>query len=126
VTAGRRRVLCVEDDREMIDLISLILEQRGYEVEGVTSGAEGLRAARRERPDLILLDLMMPEMDGWEVLRQLKNEDSLASVPVVVVTAKAQNIDRVLGLHIAGVDDYVTKPFGPEELLERIEKVLAR
>jgi len=110
----------------MIDLISLILEQRGYEVEGVTSGAEGLRAARRERPDLILLDLMMPEMDGWEVLRQLKNEDSLASVPVVVVTAKAQNIDRVLGLHIAGVDDYVTKPFGPEELLERIEKVLAR
>jgi len=126
VTARRRRVLCVEDDREMIDLISLILEQRGYEVEGVTSGAEGLRAARRERPDLILLDLMMPEMDGWEVLRQLKNEDSLASVPVVVVTAKAQNIDRVLGLHIAGVDDYVTKPFGPEELLERIEKVLAR
>ena len=70
-------------------------------------------------PDLVLLDLMMPDVDGWEVYRQIKANEELGDVPVIVVTAKAQGIDRVLGLHIAGVDDYITKPFGPKELIAK-------
>ena len=75
-------------------------------------------------PDLVLLDLMMPDMDGWEVYRQIKANDRLKRIPVIAVTAKAQGIDRVLGLHIAGMDDFVTKPFGPQELVTSVEHVL--
>jgi DNA-binding response OmpR family regulator len=81
---------------------------------------------RQEKPDLVLLDLMMPGVDGWEVYRQIKADDELKHIPVIVVTAKAQSIDRVLGLHIARVDDYITKPFGPSELLHSIDRVLAK
>jgi DNA-binding response OmpR family regulator len=121
----KKRVLCVEDEPEMIDLIKLILERRGFEVLGAVGGKEGLEVIRREMPDLVLLDLMMPEVDGWEVFRQMKADEQLEDIPVVVVTAKAQSIDKVLGLHIAKVDDYVTKPFGPQELLKSVNKVLA-
>ncbi len=121
----KKRVLCIEDEQEMIDLIKLILERRGFEVLGGVGGMEGLEVIRREKPDLILLDLMMPEIDGWEVYRQMKADEQLKDIPVIVVTAKAQSIDKVLGLHIAKVDDYVTKPFGPQELLKSINKVLA-
>jgi two-component system response regulator VicR len=122
----KKRVLCIEDEPEMIDLIKLILERRGFEVLGAVGGKEGLEVIRREMPDLILLDLMMPEVDGWEVFRQMKADEQLKDIPVVVVTAKAQSIDKVLGLHIAKVDDYVTKPFGPQELLKSVDKVLAK
>jgi CheY-like chemotaxis protein len=76
------------------------------------------------KPDLVLLDLMMPDMDGWEVYQKMKTDDDLKGIPVIVVTAKAQSIDKVLGLHIAKVEDYVTKPFGPQELLQAVNKVL--
>jgi DNA-binding response OmpR family regulator len=121
----KKKILCIEDEPEMIDLIKLILERKGFEVLGAVGGEEGLEVIRREMPDLILLDLMMPEVDGWEVFRQMKADEQLNSIPVIVVTAKAQSIDKVLGLHIAKVDDYVTKPFGPQELLSSIDKVLA-
>jgi two-component system response regulator VicR len=120
----KKRVLCIEDEPEMIDLISLILERKGFQVIGAVGGVEGIDAIRREKPDLILLDLMMPEVDGWEVYRRLKADETISDIPVIVVTAKAQSIDKVLGLHIAKVDDYVTKPFGPRELLESVERVL--
>ena len=120
----KRLILCIEDEREMIDLIRIILEKRGFEVKGALSGEEGLKLAREEKPDLILLDLMMPGMDGWEVYRQLKNDDALKDIPVIVVTAKSQGIDKVLGLYIAKVDDYISKPFGPNELVESINKIL--
>jgi len=121
----KKRVLCIEDDPEMIDLIKLILERKGFEVLEAVGGEEGLEVSRREMPDLILLDLMMPEVDGWEVFRQMRADEQLKDIPVIVVTAKAQSIDKVLGLHIAKVDDYVTKPFGPQELLKSVNKVLA-
>jgi DNA-binding response OmpR family regulator len=124
--ADKRRVLCIEDEEEMIDLIRLILERKGFEVLGAVGGQEGLDAVRREKPDLVLLDLMMPDVDGWEVYRQMKSDADLKSIPVVVVTAKAQSIDKVLGLHIAKVDDYVTKPFGPGDLLESVERVFQK
>ncbi len=118
-------ILCIEDEPEMIDLIRLILNRRGFEVKGANGGKEGLEFVRKEKPDLVLLDLMMPDMDGWEVYQQLKSDEELKHIPVIIVTAKAQSIDKVLGLHIAKVDDYVTKPFGPQELLQSIEKVLS-
>lgn len=120
------RVVCVEDEPEMIDLVRLILSRRGFEVIGAPSGQEGLQTIERLRPDLVLLDLMMPDMDGWEVYQRMKANTALHHIPVIVVTAKAQSIDKMLGLHIAKVDDYITKPFGPSELLSSIERVLAR
>ena len=119
-----KRILCIEDHPEMIDLIRLILERRGFKVEGAVGGRTGLEAVLRNPPDLVLLDLMMPDIDGWEVYRQIKARDDLREIPVIVVTAKAQGIDRVLGLQIAGVDDYITKPFGPKELVSSVERVL--
>ena len=119
-----KRVVCIEDEPEMIDLVRLILGRKGFNVIGANGGIEGLETVQREHPDLVLLDLMMPDMDGWEVYQQMKADEELRSIPVVVVTAKAQSIDKVLGLHIAKVDDYITKPFGPQELLESVEKIL--
>jgi len=120
----KKVVVCIEDEPEMIELVKLILGRRGFELVGAVGGREGLETVRELKPDLVLLDLMMPDMDGWEVYQQMKTDDDLKSIPVIVVTAKAQSIDKVLGLHIAKVDDYVTKPFGPQELLQSVNKVL--
>jgi two-component system, OmpR family, response regulator VicR len=119
-------ILCIEDEPEMIDLIRLILSRRGFEIRGANSGLEGLEIIRKDHPDLVLLDLMMPEMDGWEVYQQMKADETTKTIPVIVVTAKAQSIDKVLGLHIAKVDDYIAKPFSPQELLASVEKVLGQ
>lgn len=123
-TQNPLRVLYIEDDPEMITLVSLILNRRNYQVTGATGGQEGLDIVRHQSPDLILLDLMMPEMDGWDVYQQLKSSETTRQIPVIVITAKAQAIDRVLGLHIAKVDDYISKPFRPAELLESIDRIL--
>jgi len=118
-----KHILCIEDEPEMIDLIRLILGRRGFNVVGAAGGKEGLEKVRQEPPDLILLDLMMPDMDGWEVYQQIKADEKTKNIPVIVVTAKAQSIDKVLGLHIAKVDDYIAKPFSPQELLASVDKV---
>lgn len=119
-------VVCIEDEPDMIDLIQVILEPKGYKVIGADGGKKGLAAVRKHQPDLVLLDLMMPDMDGWEVYQQLKADQQTQQIPVIVVTAKAQSIDKVLGLHIAKVDDYITKPFSPQDLLDSIEDVLGK
>ena len=97
----------------------MILGRRGYTVLGANGGREGLDLIRKELPDLVLLDLMMPDMDGWDVYHQIKSEELTRDIPVIVITAKAQNIDKILGLHIAKVEDYISKPFSPQELLDR-------
>ena len=119
-----KNILCVEDEPEMIDLIRLILSRHGFNVIGANGGKEGLEKVRESSPDLILLDLMMPDVDGWEVYQQIKADEKTSNIPVIVVTAKAQNIDKVLGLHIAKVDDYISKPFSPQALLESVQRVL--
>ena len=124
MNANLKCILCIEDEPEMIDLIRLILGRRGFEVKGANGGVEGLKMIRQEKPDLVLLDLMMPDMDGWEVYQQMKADEKTRNIPVIVVTAKAQSIDRVLGLHIAKVDDYIAKPFSPQDLMNSVEKVL--
>jgi DNA-binding response OmpR family regulator len=93
---------------------------------GANGGREGLELVRKELPDLVLLDLMMPDMDGWDVYHQMKSEELTRDIPVIVITAKALNIDKVLGLRIAKVEDYIAKPFSPQELLQRVEQVLSK
>lgn len=128
------RIVCIEDEPEMIDLVKLILSRKTdpetgeaqYDVHGASGGREGLDLIQQIQPDLVLLDLMMPDMDGWEVYQQIRGHDSTKELPVIIITAKAQSIDKVLGLHIAKVNDYVTKPFGPKDLVSAVEKVLEK
>ena len=119
-------IVCIEDEPGVIELIRLILERRGLKVVGAGSGAEGLEVVRQVQPDVVLLDLMMPGMDGWEVYRRMKADAMMRTIPVIIVTAKAEGIDEVLAKHIAKVDDYIKKPFSLQELLQAIEKVLNR
>jgi CheY-like chemotaxis protein len=121
---SNKQVVCIEDDPEMVELIRLILNRRGIEVTGASDGREGLKLVAEKQPDVVLLDLMMPGMDGWEVYQQMKSDPAIQHIPVIVVTAKAQNIDKVLGLHIAKVDDYIAKPFSPQDLMDSVEKIL--
>ena len=122
-----KSILCIEDESEMIDLIRLILSRRGFNVIGAMGGEAGLEKLRQEPlPDLVLLDLMMPDVDGWEVYQQMKADKKTTDIPVIIITAKAQRIDKVLGLHIAKVDDYISKPFSPQDLLDSVDKVFAK
>jgi two-component system, OmpR family, response regulator VicR len=121
-----RSVVYIEDDLEMIDLVTLILNRRGFLVKGAHGGRNGVDMVFQDAPDLILLDLMMPGMDGWEVYQQIKSNEKTRQIPVIIITAKAQDIDKVLGLHIAKVDDYICKPFRPQELLDSVERILSK
>ena len=121
-----RKIVYIEDEQEMIDLVRLILVRKGYEVIGASGGREGLDQIRKQLPDAVLLDLMMPDMDGWDVYQQMKADEATRHIPVIVVTAKAQSIDKVLGLHIAKVEDYISKPFSPQELVNSLERALAK
>lgn len=116
-------VLYIEDDLEMIDLVALILSRRGIHVKGIQSTQLTLETIRLDPPSLFLLDLMMPEVDGWDVLRLIKSDPLLQTIPVVILTAKTQPIDRVLGLEIAHVDAYISKPFHPDELLACLDAI---
>ncbi len=119
------RILVVDDEPEAVELVEYNLRQAGYAVTTAADGAEALKKARAAAPDLMVLDVMLPEMDGFEVCKILRREPATARVPILMLTAKAAEIDRVLGLEL-GADDYLTKPFSPRELLLRIRKILER
>lgn len=121
-----KKVVCVDDEAEMIDLVKFILSRQDFVVTGAPNGETGLKVIEEIQPDLVILDLMMPEMDGWEVYQHMQATSSMEDIPVIILTAKAQSIDRVLGLHIARVNAYLTKPFKPQELLETIDRVLTK
>ncbi len=120
-----RKILVVDDEPVLIETIAYNLEQAGYQVTTVTDGPSALEAARRETPDLVILDVMLPEMDGLEVCRLLRRENNTATTPIMMLTAKGEEIDKVVGLEV-GADDYVTKPFGRRELLARVRALLRR
>ncbi len=119
------RVLIVEDEPDIRELVVHHLKREGYQVSVAASGEEALRQVQASPPDLVLLDLMMPAMNGLEVCRRLRQDPVTASLPIVMLTAKGDEVDRVLGLEI-GADDYVVKPFSPKELLARVRAVLRR
>jgi two-component system, OmpR family, phosphate regulon response regulator PhoB len=119
------RILVVEDERDIAALIAYHLTKEGYRVRTAEAGHEALESVGAERPDLMLLDLMLPGFSGYEVLQEMKRQPELAQVPIVVLTARRDEADRVMGLEL-GADDYVTKPFSPRELVLRVKAVLRR
>jgi DNA-binding response OmpR family regulator len=120
-----RKILVVDDEAVLVETIAYNLEQAGYQVTTAADGASALEVARRESPDLIILDIMLPEMDGLEVCRQLRRDSNTALTPIIMLTARGDEIDKVVGLEV-GADDYVTKPFGRRELLARVRALLRR
>src|SRR6266704_796924 len=121
----RPKILVVDDEPEAVELLEFNLRQAGYEVVAAADGAEALKKARAVLPGLIVLDLMLPEVDGLEVCKMLRRDPATAAIPIIMLTAKAAEIDRVLGLEL-GADDYLTKPFSPRELVLRVKKILQR
>src|SRR6185436_3856974 len=119
------KILVVDDEPDAVELIEFNLKAAGYEVVTAADGAEALKKSRQVNPDLVLLDLMLPEVDGLEVCKLLRRDPATSGIPIIMVTAKAAEIDRVLGLEL-GADDYVTKPFSPRELVLRVKSLLRR
>jgi len=122
---AKGRILVIDDEKDLIELVRYNLEKEGFQVKSAQNGERGLAAAMQELPDIILVDLMLPGIDGLEVCRSLRNHSRTARIPVIMLTAKSEESDRVLGLEL-GADDYVTKPFSPRELIARIKAVLRR
>lgn len=115
-------ILIVDDEAHIRDLVRLYLEKEGYQVQAATNGAEALAQVRQSPPALVVLDLMMPEMDGWEVCRHLR---AAGNLPILMLTARDDDIDKIVGLEM-GADDYLTKPFNPRELVARVRAILRR
>ena len=119
------KILIVEDEPDIVELLVYNLRQAGFKTDAVFNGADALERAKIELPDLVLLDLLLPEVDGLEVCRTLKRDPETAGIPIIMLTAKGEPIDRIVGLEL-GADDYITKPFSPREVLLRVRAVLRR
>ncbi len=115
-------ILVVDDERNIVQLARIYLEKEGFQVESAATGREALAKVQSTRPDLIVLDLMLPELDGWEVCRRLRKDSNL---PIIMVTARDDDVDKIVGLEL-GADDYLTKPFNPRELIARVKALLRR
>ena len=125
MAAGPKRILIVEDERDILDLVRLYTEKEGYRTSLAATGPDALRLAKSDRPDLILLDLMLPDLDGLEVCKRLRSDPATAMIPIIMLTAKAEESDTIIGLEL-GADDYVTKPFSPKALIARIKALFRR
>jgi len=120
-----KTILVIDDEKDLINLVDHNLSLEGFLVLGAKNGLEGLDIAKKHKPDLILLDIMLPKMDGWDVCKQLKSSNETSHIPIIMLTARAQETDKVLGLEL-GADDYITKPFSARELIARVKAMLRR
>jgi two-component system, OmpR family, alkaline phosphatase synthesis response regulator PhoP len=120
-----QRILVVDDDKQIVRLVQSYLEQAGYAVLTAADGATALRTIRTERPDLVVLDLMLPDQDGWSITRTVRADASQAALPIIMLTARIEDTDKIVGLEI-GADDYIAKPFNPRELVARVRAVVGR
>jgi DNA-binding response OmpR family regulator len=120
-----QRILVVDDDQQIVRLVRSYLEQSGFQVLIAYDGETALHVIRRERPDLVLLDLMLPERDGWTITRTIRSDETLVKLPIIMITARIEDTDRIVGLEL-GADDYITKPFNPHEVVARVRAVLRR
>lgn len=120
-----QRILVVDDDKEIVRVVQAYLEKAGFNVLTAHNGEVALHIIRRERPDLIVLDLMLPDRDGWDITRIVREDATLASTPIVMLTARVEDTDKIVGLEI-GADDYISKPFNPREVVARVRAVLRR
>jgi len=121
----RQRIVLVEDEKDIVELVRYNFQREGFDFQAFLRGKEGLDYLRRHGADLVLLDILLPDQDGFEICKRLRADERLKSLPVIFLTAKSEEIDRVLGLEI-GADDYVVKPFSPRELVARVKAVLRR
>ncbi len=121
----RESILVVDDDKEIVRLVRSYLEKAGYEVFVAYDGETALHTLRREKPDLLILDLMLPDRDGWDIARLIRADTYLAATPIIMLTARVEDSDKIVGLEI-GADDYITKPFNPQEVVSRVRAVLRR
>jgi two-component system phosphate regulon response regulator PhoB len=119
------RILVVDDEPDLVELVRFNLKEAGYEIDAARSGREALALLRRRPPDLLILDLMLPDVSGTEICRQVRSDARLAGIPVLMLTAKSEEVDRIVGFEL-GADDYVTKPFSPRELVLRVRALLRR
>jgi two-component system alkaline phosphatase synthesis response regulator PhoP len=124
-TGARQRILVVDDDKQIVRVLKAYLEQAGYEVFAAYDGSTALHILKRERPDLMVLDLMLPDRDGLDITRMVRGESTLARVYILMLTARVEDADKVVGLEL-GADDYVTKPFSPREVVARVRSALRR
>ena len=120
-----QRILVVDDDKQIVRLVQSYLEQAGFAVLTAYDGAAALRTIRTERPDLVVLDLMLPDQDGWSITRSVRADASQANLPIIMLTARVEDTDKIVGLEL-GADDYMAKPFNPRELVARVRAVLRR
>ncbi len=114
-----RKILVIEDEADIADLVRLVLETQNYEVRTVLDSRKAYEEAKAYRPDAILIDLLMPVVDGWTVFKTIRADSSFDGVPVAILTAKAQEFDAMVGLHVMKADGYITKPFGKQELIDK-------
>lgn len=119
------RILVVDDDRQLVRLVQSYLQQSGYQTLTAYDGETALRLIRQERPDLVILDLMLPDRDGWDIIRAVRSDDHLARLPIITLSARVEDMDKIIGLEL-GADDYITKPFNPREVVARVRAVLRR
>ena len=124
-TGSGRKILIIEDESDVADLLTLNLRKAGFRTSTAADGAAGLQKARDDRPDFIILDLMLPKMSGLEICKILKSDNAMSHTPILMLTARAEKIDRIVGLEF-GADDYVTKPFSPREVVLRIRAIFRR
>ena len=120
-----QRILVVDDDKSIVKVLTSYLEQSGYQVYPAYDGEMAIHALRRERPDLVILDLMMPQRDGWEVTNLVRADKTLAATPIIMLTARVEDTDKIVGLEL-GADDYITKPFNGREVVARVKSLLRR
>ena len=123
--AQQARILVVDDEPDILNLLEYNLKRAGFQAILAKDGPEAIEAAKANRPDLVLLDIMLPDMEGTEVLRRLKSLDGTASIPIIMLTAKGEEVDKIVGFEL-GAEDYITKPFSPRELILRVKAVLKR
>lgn len=119
------QIVCIDDEPGIIELVSLVLKSEDIQVVGARNGSEGLSLMRENPPDAVLLDIMMPDMDGWEVYKQIRADETLKNLPVIILTARTSSFEEVIARERVGVNDYLTKPFMPDELRSSLAKILA-
>ena len=120
-----QRILVVDDDRQIVRLVQSYLQQSGFTVLTAYDGEEALHVIRRDKPDLVVLDLMLPKRDGLEITRLLRADEQLAAIPILMLTARVEDVDKIVGIEL-GADDYLTKPFNPQEVVARVKAILRR
>ncbi|HEY7533878.1 MAG TPA: response regulator transcription factor [Nitrospiraceae bacterium] len=124
-SAGTKKILIIEDEQDILQLVKLYVEKEGFRTVTATTGTEGIKQVKQEKPDLVILDLMLPELDGIEICKRLRSAPETATLPIIMLTAKAEESDTVIGLEL-GADDYVTKPFSPKALMARVKALFRR